>query len=324
MIALGANGSVTDAYVSQALVVLGHKRVLVLVTPREAGGGSGSDAVTVRAEARRHPGRVHVLDWVDYSAGHPAWFQPDRLHLTFAGARAFAALLARALPLATPPGHAPPTKPGSKPAPKPTPTPTVCPTRAPTLPRPPTPLSPINPALPVITLAPASPAGGDVLPTQPDGRTVSIRIGSQSRVALAGSVEIAPRPGPPAPPVVPAPPFVPALPEPPALPASVPPPSPSTPSASTPPARATAPARACILLAARSVTTVKVELGPAFAGLLAGGPQLRVDLIVRVFDSAGKPYGATRSFLLEAPPSTQPLAAASPIGQVTPVPPRPQ
>ncbi|HEY5197232.1 MAG TPA: hypothetical protein VIJ51_09420, partial [Solirubrobacteraceae bacterium] len=93
VIALGANGSVTDPYVREALAVLGHARQLVLVTPREAGGGSGSDAVTVRAQARRHPGRVRVLDWVAYSAGHAAWFQPDRLHLTFAGARAFAALL---------------------------------------------------------------------------------------------------------------------------------------------------------------------------------------------------------------------------------------
>ena len=36
-------------------------RLLVLVTPRELGGGSGSDAATVRDEARRHRGRIRLL-----------------------------------------------------------------------------------------------------------------------------------------------------------------------------------------------------------------------------------------------------------------------
>jgi hypothetical protein len=108
VLALGANGSVTDAYIRRTLAVLGHSRQLVLVTPREAGGGSGADAATDRAEARRHPDQVHLLDWVAYSAGHPTWFQPDRLHLTFSGARAFARLLGQVLGLATPPGHQPP------------------------------------------------------------------------------------------------------------------------------------------------------------------------------------------------------------------------
>jgi hypothetical protein len=132
VIALGANGSVTDADVSRALAILGPSRQLVLVTPREAGGGSGSDAVTVRAEARLHPGRVHALDWVVYSAGHPSWFQPDRLHLTFTGARAFALLLARALPLAPPPGHGGPAKPPGHVTPAKPPSPaTSCPTCGP-------------------------------------------------------------------------------------------------------------------------------------------------------------------------------------------------
>jgi hypothetical protein len=112
VIALGANGSVTDADVRETLAVLGHRRQLVLVTPREAGGGSGSDAATVRAEAHRRPAQVHALDWVAYSAGHPSWFQPDRLHLTFAGAAAFARLLGQVLALAPPPGHAPAGSPG--------------------------------------------------------------------------------------------------------------------------------------------------------------------------------------------------------------------
>ena len=34
-----------------------------------------------------------MLDWVRFSNGHPAWFQPDGLHLTFDGAAALARLL---------------------------------------------------------------------------------------------------------------------------------------------------------------------------------------------------------------------------------------
>ena len=38
-----------------------------------------------------------LLDWVDRSAGHCGWFQPDGLHLTFEGAEAFADLLKKPL-----------------------------------------------------------------------------------------------------------------------------------------------------------------------------------------------------------------------------------
>jgi len=102
VVALGADGSVTAGDVQATLRILGPGRTLVLVTPRELGGGSGSDAALVRAAARRHAARVELLDWVAESAGHGGWFQPDGLHLTFAGAAAFARVLARVLPLAVP------------------------------------------------------------------------------------------------------------------------------------------------------------------------------------------------------------------------------
>ena len=111
VIALGADGSVTHDDIGQTLGLLCCTRLLVLVTPRELGGGSGSDAATVREEVRRHRGRAKLLDWVRFSAGHGGWFQPDGLHLTTAGAQAFTGFLARALPWAYPkhkpgsPGH---------------------------------------------------------------------------------------------------------------------------------------------------------------------------------------------------------------------------
>jgi lysophospholipase L1-like esterase len=100
VVALGANGDVTGSDVGRALGLLGPHRLLVLVTPRELGGGSGADAATERAEARRHPGRILLLDWVKYSGGHGNWFDPDGLHLLPAGVDAFTALIARVVPYA--------------------------------------------------------------------------------------------------------------------------------------------------------------------------------------------------------------------------------
>ena len=109
VIALGADGSISGKQIGETLGLLCCTRLLVLVTPRELGGGSGSDAATVRAEARRHRGRIRLLDWVKYSAGRSGWFQPDGLHLTTSGALAFTRLLKMALPYANPPRrHKPP------------------------------------------------------------------------------------------------------------------------------------------------------------------------------------------------------------------------
>lgn len=103
VIALGADFSISRKQVKRALHILGRGRVLGLVTPRELGGGSGKDARVVRAAGKEWKKQVVVLDWVKYSRGHRSWFQPDGLHLTYAGARAFARLFKRALPYAQPP-----------------------------------------------------------------------------------------------------------------------------------------------------------------------------------------------------------------------------
>ncbi len=100
VIALGADASISRGQLGRAFNLLGAKRVLGLVTPRELGGGTSSDADAVRTAAKRHPRRAVLLDWVAYSAGHSDWFQPDGLHLTLTGAQAFARLLRQALPYA--------------------------------------------------------------------------------------------------------------------------------------------------------------------------------------------------------------------------------
>jgi hypothetical protein len=105
VIALGSNGVITKADLKTALDLVGKKRFLGLATPREAGGGAGHDAEVVREFARDHKNRVYPLDWVEYSAGHTAWFQPDGLHLTFAGAEAMAKLFKKAIKKLLPPAH---------------------------------------------------------------------------------------------------------------------------------------------------------------------------------------------------------------------------
>jgi lysophospholipase L1-like esterase len=97
VIALGSNGVITEGDLREALDLLGKKRTLGLVTPRESGGGSGHDAELVREFVHDHKHRTFLLDWVEYSAGHSSWFQPDGLHLTFDGADAMAQLFKKAL-----------------------------------------------------------------------------------------------------------------------------------------------------------------------------------------------------------------------------------
>ncbi len=97
VVALGSNGVINKSDVHEALDLVGKKRTLGLVTPRESGGGSSNDADVIREEAKAHANRIVLLDWVDRSAGHSGWFQPDGLHLTLEGAEAFADLLKKPL-----------------------------------------------------------------------------------------------------------------------------------------------------------------------------------------------------------------------------------
>ena len=96
VIALGANWTVSYREIRAALRLIGERRLLVLVTPRELGGGESGDAWAMRRAARRFPHRVRLLDWVRRSRGRGGWFAGDGLHLSFSGRSAFARLLHRA------------------------------------------------------------------------------------------------------------------------------------------------------------------------------------------------------------------------------------
>jgi hypothetical protein len=110
------NGGVNPGLISEALDVLGKRRVLGLLTAYNADTGHppAPDTDVLFKAAKQYPHRIFVLDWVKYSRSHHAaeptsgaWFLPDLYHPNYTGADAYATFLARALPLART-GHFPP------------------------------------------------------------------------------------------------------------------------------------------------------------------------------------------------------------------------
>jgi hypothetical protein len=100
VLALGANGGVDRAGIARALRVMGPRRVLALVTPRNTAGAQRA----MRSAAARHPERVLLIDWVAHSAGRDGWFGEDGLHVTPAAAEVYARLIRRRIgPVAFPP-----------------------------------------------------------------------------------------------------------------------------------------------------------------------------------------------------------------------------
>jgi hypothetical protein len=87
VMALGANGPVSRAAIGRARWVIGRRRFLLLVTPKN----SGATIAAMRAADRAHPDTVLTLDWARHSAGRgSSWFGGDNLHVNFTGARAYA------------------------------------------------------------------------------------------------------------------------------------------------------------------------------------------------------------------------------------------
>lgn len=102
-VALGADGAISIGQIRQMLRIVNRKTKLGLVAPLQPGGRVGHGAAVVRKAAQRFDKRIRLLDWPNFSDGHPGWFQPDRLHLTFSGAKAYARLMAKALKNLPPP-----------------------------------------------------------------------------------------------------------------------------------------------------------------------------------------------------------------------------
>jgi hypothetical protein len=108
VVALGSNAAFTLADVRAALRVLGPRRLLGLVTPREIRGTSYEDAATLRRAAARWPRRIELVDWVKHVKRHRGMTYADGIHLTPAGRRALAGLLKAPLVRGGPGGSPPP------------------------------------------------------------------------------------------------------------------------------------------------------------------------------------------------------------------------
>ena len=102
VMALGTNWYITRKEIGRTRRLLGPKRVLAIVTPREPGGYTG-DAKRIRAAGRAHPNRIKVIDWVRFSRGHGSWFGGDGIHLTYTGVDNYVRCIRRSLRFAAGP-----------------------------------------------------------------------------------------------------------------------------------------------------------------------------------------------------------------------------
>ena len=102
VMALGTNWPITRREIGQTRRLLGPRRVLAIVTPREPGGYT-TDARRVRAAVRAHPRNLKLLDWVRLSRGHGSWFGGDGIHLTSTGVTHYVRCIRRVLPFASGP-----------------------------------------------------------------------------------------------------------------------------------------------------------------------------------------------------------------------------
>jgi hypothetical protein len=111
VVALGSNAAVSGEELDYALELVGPFARLMLVLPKELGGGPDPDGRIMRAFESAHPDQVTTIDWPAYSAGHGDWFAPDGLHLTTDGAHGFAQMIGEAVEFAPPEQIEPPPEP---------------------------------------------------------------------------------------------------------------------------------------------------------------------------------------------------------------------
>jgi hypothetical protein len=89
---LGTNGVVLADVCDQMVRVIGHQRVIWLVTLKVPRSWQEPNNRKLRACAHRHR-RAHLIPWNSYSHGHPSWFASDGYHLTSSGRVAYARLI---------------------------------------------------------------------------------------------------------------------------------------------------------------------------------------------------------------------------------------
>ena len=96
VVALGDNGWISGAQISQLMGVLKGTSLVALVNLKEPRDWESHDNAMLAAAAKQYP-NVIVVDWHDASIDHPEYFWDDLIHLRPTGAVAYARVLASAL-----------------------------------------------------------------------------------------------------------------------------------------------------------------------------------------------------------------------------------
>ena len=92
----GNNGIISPDQLRATLTALRDRHRVVLLTDRVSRDWQDPNNATITSVGKGF-GNVVVVDWYARSAGNHAWLDSDGLHLTTAGARAYARLVEAAL-----------------------------------------------------------------------------------------------------------------------------------------------------------------------------------------------------------------------------------
>jgi hypothetical protein len=94
VVALGTNGAVSAAQFDAMMQAASGVKRVVFVNVNVPRTWAASVNAVLASGVASHPGVAVLANWNALSAGHPAWFAPDQVHLEPAGAKAFADLVA--------------------------------------------------------------------------------------------------------------------------------------------------------------------------------------------------------------------------------------
>lgn len=96
IVGLGTNGAFTKEQLVSLVQLIGNERKIVLINTRVPRPWESLVNEKLKEVASEYK-NVTLVDWYTASAGNKAYFEPDGVHLTKAGAEAYAALVAKAV-----------------------------------------------------------------------------------------------------------------------------------------------------------------------------------------------------------------------------------
>ncbi|PEV95191.1 acetyltransferase, partial [Bacillus cereus] len=96
IIGLGTNGAFTKEQLASLIKVIGDERKIILINTRVPRPWESLVNEKLKEAASAYK-NVVLVDWYAASAGHQEYFEPDGVHLTKAGAEAYADLVAKAV-----------------------------------------------------------------------------------------------------------------------------------------------------------------------------------------------------------------------------------